>query len=296
VATAIVELGGITGTPATETEGKALVGTYGFGFAEWAKHFYPKGVPEGERLRHYATKFHAVEMNVTYHRLPTADMVARWRDLTPEDFTITAKAPRFLVDAIGRLDATNANSIDDLAARLMGFVDLMRPLGPRLGPIVLQLSPTLCYPRGLDVLRELFGRVMGTADPTPRFAVEFRDPSWLSSGEPAALLRASGVTWVWNDMAPGPGIESPMPRAIDDPSAAKLTADDVAYVRLSGSHTGKDSHYTKAVDRRDELQRWADLVRDFLRNRPDRTAYVMLSDHYAGTGPDTARELQTLLA
>ncbi len=32
------------------------------------------------------------------------------------------------------------------------------------------------------------------------------------------------------------------------------------------------------------------------RDRPDRTVYVMLSDHYAGTGPDTARELQALLA
>jgi uncharacterized protein YecE (DUF72 family) len=280
------------------------VGTYGFGFSEWAKRFYPKGIPERERLGYYAQVFRAVEMNVTYHRIPTADMVARWRNLTPEDFTITAKAPRFLVDAIGRLDATNAGAMDGLAQRLTAFVDVMRPLGPRLGPIVLQMAPQLIYPRGADVLRELFRRVVageeggadGASSAPRRLAVEFRHPSWLVDDAPAAQLREYGVTWVWNDMAPAPGIQSPMPRAIDDLNAARIAADDVAYVRLSGSHADKATHYTPAVDRHEELQRWAQFVRQFLHDRPDRTAYVMLSDHYAGTGPDTARELQALLA
>jgi uncharacterized protein YecE (DUF72 family) len=283
--------------------GKALVGTYGFGFSEWAQHFYPKEVPERERLRCYATVFRAVEVNQTYHYPPKPAVVERWRNLTPEDFTITAKAPRFLVDAIGRIDATNDKAIDDHAARLMAFVDLMRPLGPRLGPIVLQMSSDLQYPQGLDVLRGIFARVgsaAGSAQRTPggavQFATEFRDPSWLSGHETAALLREHGVTWVWNDMTPAPGVPSPMPRAIDDPNAAKITTDNLAYVRLSGSHEGKQTHYTQAVDRGEELQRWVNLVREFLRNRPDRTAYVMLSDHYAGTGPQTALELQALLA
>jgi uncharacterized protein YecE (DUF72 family) len=229
-------------------------------------------------------------------------MVARWRDLTPEDFTITAKAPRFLVDAIGRLDATNTEAMDGLAQRLTAFLDVMRPLGPRLGPIVLQMAKGLAYPRGADVLHELFKRVLSDGDERRavdaplRLAVEFRHPSWLVGDAAAVQLREYGVIWVWNDMAPAPGVESPMPRAIDDPNAARIAAGDVAYVRLSGSHADKATHYTPAVDRHEELERWARLIRQFLQDRPDRTAYVMLSDHYAGTGPDTARELQALLA
>jgi uncharacterized protein YecE (DUF72 family) len=99
-------------------------------------------------------------------------------------------------------------------------------------------------------------------------------------------------------MASGPvaASQAAMPRAIDHPACQKITADSFAYVRLSGSHAGKQTHYTEAVDRSDELRRWAELVKRFLQGRPDRTAHVMICDHYAGAGPDTARELQALLA
>jgi hypothetical protein len=58
----------------------------------------------------------------------------------------------------------------------------------------------------------------------------------------------------------------------------------------------EDTHNTDAVDRSGELQRWADLVKTLTGERSSRTAYVLISDHYAGKGPATAQYLKSLLS
>jgi uncharacterized protein YecE (DUF72 family) len=277
-----------------------LVGTYGFGFSEWAKVFYPRGVPQRERLRYYATIFPVVEMVHTFRYPPKSADVARWCELTPEDFSITAKAPQFLTEGIARLNPTDEAAASGLAERIETFAAVLRPLGPRLGPVVLQMDPKFERDKGLPAIAALFGALLGsngTAKPPARFAMEFRHPSWFETDETAALLRAHGVTWIWNDMVPAPGEEPKEvpPRAIADPRARAVTTDDLVYVRLSGSHEGKDTHDTDAVDRGEELQRWAELVKQFTGEKTGRRAYVLVSDHYAGKGPATARFLQSLL-
>jgi uncharacterized protein YecE (DUF72 family) len=269
-----------------------LVGTYGFAYKEWVGPFYPKGVPTEERLGYYAGVFGAVEMVHTYYGAPKAEAVARWREQTPEEFRISIKVPRWVaarVQGAAKRGETEDAGLSEDVGRL---VEVLRPLGSRLGPLVLQFDAGFNCPAGLSALRGFLGQWPNEA---AQLAVEFRHPSWFEDREAEALLAQHDVAWVWNDLEPQAANGKRVPRAIDDPVVLRDTSSKVIYVRLSGSHAGKQTHYTPKVDRGDELRRWAELVKRQLRAKPGRTAYVMLSDHYAGIGPDTARELQELL-
>src|SRR5436189_242730 len=74
-----------------------MAATVRIGTCSWAdealsKYFYPKGVPAGERLAWYAQHFDTVEVDSTYYRLPSVQMVERWAERTPEGFTMHVKA------------------------------------------------------------------------------------------------------------------------------------------------------------------------------------------------------------
>src|SRR5216110_2307115 len=52
-----------------------VVGTSGYSFPDWIGPFYPPGIRAGDQLPFYARHFSAVEVNVTYYRLPDARML-----------------------------------------------------------------------------------------------------------------------------------------------------------------------------------------------------------------------------
>jgi uncharacterized protein YecE (DUF72 family) len=58
------------------------VGTCSWADEALSKYWYPKGVPPGERLRHYAEHFDTVEVDSTYYRLPDRELVERWAERT----------------------------------------------------------------------------------------------------------------------------------------------------------------------------------------------------------------------
>ena len=63
------------------------IGTSGYVYRHWRKGvFYPVGLPAREELGYYASRFHTVELNNPFYRLPTPEMFQRWRDSTPLDF------------------------------------------------------------------------------------------------------------------------------------------------------------------------------------------------------------------
>ena len=264
-----------------------LVGTQGFSYDGWEGLVYPPGV-KGDRLPYYARWFGLVELDSTYYGTPRPQQVARWADQAPEGFVFTAKVPRGVTQ--------EARLAGDGAWReLAHFLDVMRLLGDHLGPIVFQMSPGFRYPRDFPALRDVLRALPGLGGAGVRFAVELRHPSWLERDEPAALLREHGVAWVWNDWQPTEPYLLAMPRAIDDPRAQVLTVDDFAYLRLTGNHAECIDYRTISVDRVADLERWADLVLAWRRGREDRDVYVLLNNHYAGSSPQTVRELQRLL-
>ena len=59
------------------------VGTSGFSYPDWKGSFYPEWLPSRDWFHYYATRFNAVEINLTFYRPPTAKMLERWQESVP---------------------------------------------------------------------------------------------------------------------------------------------------------------------------------------------------------------------
>jgi len=61
----------------------ASVGTSGFSYRDWTGILYPDWMPARDWFHYYATRFNAVEINLTFYRPPTAKMLERWKESVP---------------------------------------------------------------------------------------------------------------------------------------------------------------------------------------------------------------------
>src|SRR5205823_6709306 len=68
------------------------IGTCSWADEALVKHWYPPGVPPRERLRYYAGHFSTVEVDSTFYRVPTEEMVRGWAERTPAGFVMHVKA------------------------------------------------------------------------------------------------------------------------------------------------------------------------------------------------------------
>ena len=265
-----------------------FIGACGFSYDEWDGFVFPAGLPKSARLSSYARQFRLVELDSTYYGTPRPEAVQRWAEQTPESFVFTAKVPK-QVTQDAKLAGFSAQ------AELSRFIATMKLLGPRLGPLVFQMSPGFRYPRDFKGLIEILEALPALGGEEVRFAIELRHPSWLAKEEPAALLRKHGVAWVWNDWLPTEKYLAPMPRAIDEPKARVTTVDDFAYMRLIGNHSECIDYRTITVDRLADLVKWAELALEFRRGREDRGVYILLNNHYSGSSAMTIRELERVM-
>jgi uncharacterized protein YecE (DUF72 family) len=144
--------------------GKIWVGTSGYVYRHWRKGvFYPVGLKAREELAYYSARFPTVELNNPFYRLPTGDMFARWREVTPTGFEFAVKASRYI---------THIKRLRDTAGEIELFMSRARELGSKLGPILFQLPPN--QQADLPRLREFLDLLTGAH----RWVLEFRHPSW----------------------------------------------------------------------------------------------------------------------
>lgn len=142
-----------------------FVGTSGWQYDSWRKRFYPEELVKTRWLEHYAARFRVVEINNTFYRLPNPHTFAEWARRTPADFVFVPKVSRYL---------THVKRLREPEEPVRRFLDHAAPLGTKLGPVLVQLPPTLTADVGhLDATLRLFPS-------TVRVAVEFRHPSWFS--------------------------------------------------------------------------------------------------------------------
>jgi uncharacterized protein YecE (DUF72 family) len=109
------------------------LGCPSWGFKAWVGHLYRLGTRAGDFLGEYAKVFNAVEGNTTFYSVPTAEVVERWREATPEGFRFCFKLPRVV---------THERRLESAAAETAEFLDRMAPLDERLGPFMIQLPPS----------------------------------------------------------------------------------------------------------------------------------------------------------
>src|SRR5437667_492376 len=165
--------------PGMSETGTLYLGTSGFAYPEW-KHdvFYPEGLKNGEMLSYYSSQLTSVEINYTFRRFPTEKTLTTWREQARDGFMFTLKANQRITH-FRRL----AGADDDVRE----FLERAKLLGDRLGCVLFQCPPSLHYDRNLI---EAF---VGYLPPgPPRFAMEFRHPSWTQARD---LLLEQGVAW-----------------------------------------------------------------------------------------------------
>jgi uncharacterized protein YecE (DUF72 family) len=160
-----------------------LVGTSGWQYRDWRGRFYPDGMPQGRWLEHYSSAFATVEVNNAFYRLPERETFVRWRERTPADFCVAVKMSRYL---------THIRRLREPAEPVARFLSRAEGLAGRLGPVLVQLPPTLrAEPALLDA-------VLAGFPPSVRVAVEPRHASWWAPAVRSVLERR-GAALVWAD-------------------------------------------------------------------------------------------------
>lgn len=150
---------------------------------------------EGSHLERYARVFDAVEINSSFHRPHRPSTYERWAGAVPEGFRFAVKVPRSI---------THEARLREPLPLLDRFLGETAGLGPKRGPLLLQLPPSLAFEAGTaeGFLRELRGRVAGP------IVCEPRHRSWFAP-EVEALLGELRIGRVAADPAPVPGAERP---------------------------------------------------------------------------------------
>jgi uncharacterized protein YecE (DUF72 family) len=174
-----------------------LVGTSGYSYKEWKGRFYPKDLKDMGMLRFYAERFATVEVNNSFYRMPSPELVARWEGEVPPGFRFVLKAPRRI---------THEKRLHDVADTVERFLDVASRLGEKRGPLLFQLPPY--FKKDAVRLRDFLQLVPRGV----RAAFEFRDASWEDE-EVTDSLRAAGAALCLADTDEGPAAPVLVPTA-----------------------------------------------------------------------------------
>ncbi len=257
------------------------LGSCSFTATGWVGSFYPKGLSSKDFLSFYAEEFDSVELDVTWYRVPSRQMIDAWRERTPDRFVFAAKVPQTI---------THDKVLVDCEREMAEFLDAMEGLGDKLGPLLLQF-PYFNQDKmdGVGEFLCLLEPFLAKLPRRFRFAVEVRNKRWVG---PRLLetLRERGVAFALTDHSWMPSPESVVDRL--DPITADFT-----YLRWLGDRRGIEE-ITRVwdkvvVDRTADLRTWADICQEF-RSRGV-TVFGYANNHYAGHSPATLRALLDLI-
>jgi uncharacterized protein YecE (DUF72 family) len=231
-----------------------FLGTSGWSYKEWEEVFYQKC--EKRKLRAYSKVFRTVEVDSTFYRYPSKGIVMGWLRYSPSDFVFTAKLPKVIThDKLLGLK-------EDVKADLDAFLELMRPLqlGGKLGCLLIQLPPKYDYnPENLESFFQLL-------DPLFRYAVEFRNLSWMRD-KTWSLLERNNVAYV--------NVDEPLL-----PPEVHLTA-DLSYFRWHGR--GERPWFDYLYDKK-ELSGWVPKVEEAAKKV--KKVYGYFNNHFHGYAPE----------
>ncbi|TDC53645.1 DUF72 domain-containing protein [Jiangella ureilytica] len=159
------------------------VGTSGWQYDSWRGVLYPRGLAQRRWLERYVEGFATVENNSAFYRLPKRETFESWRERLPDDVVMAVKASRYL---------THIKRLRDPEEPVQRFLGVAAGLGLQLGPVLIQLPPTLrAEPGLLDRCLSCFPRDV-------RVAVEPRHESWWTD-EVRALLERHEAALCWAD-------------------------------------------------------------------------------------------------
>ena len=169
---------------------KILVGTSGYGYAEWKGIFYPEKISPKEMLRFYSGRLSAVEINNTFYHMPTEGVLASWAEQVPSDFVFALKAPQVI---------THLKRLRDVGEETEYLFRTLSVLESKLGPVLFQFPKSF---RADQTALKNFLELL----PAVTCAFEFRSPSWLDT-EILDLLHERGFSLCVADTDENPANE-----------------------------------------------------------------------------------------
>lgn len=249
-----------------------LIGCSGWSYDDWVERFYPAGMKDrkSEWLGYYGKFFPTVEINSTFYRVPTDDIVKAWVDKGSKigKFEFSVKMPDIvthesIVGGLAEKAAAQASSFEKICIEPLYSAGL-------LGSVLIQLSPefVLDGESGLAKLRTVFEMI---GHDRFSYVTEFRHRSWLNAAgtdlksDVLDLLREFKIA---NVMVDGPGF----------PITRSLTT-NIAYVRFHGRNYDlwfKDEEEMDKDDRRmnrydflysdEQLTLWKPRIEELMQN------------------------------
>lgn len=177
----------MTGLPAS-----IRIGTAGWSIPKANAASFPAA---GSHLERYGATFNAVEINSSFYRPHRKATYERWAASVPAGFRFAVKIPKAI---------THERRLRDCGGELDRFLADVAGLGPKVGPLLVQLPPSLAFQHGVAdaFLEQLRDRVAGNIACEPRHA------SWFTP-EVNALFDRLRIACVAADPAPVPGAGEP---------------------------------------------------------------------------------------
>jgi uncharacterized protein YecE (DUF72 family) len=243
--------------------GTIRIGISGWRYPGWRGDFYPPGLPQRRELEYASDRMGAIELNGSFYSLQRVTSYVAWRDGTRPGLVFAVKGGRFIthMKKLAGVETALANA----------YASGVLALGPKLGPMLWQLPPTLGFDGDrLSAFFDLLPRTTSQAvelarghdakvpdpwlrtdaDRPLRHALEVRHASFATD-EAVELLRRHDIAFVVADTAGR------------WPLVQELTSDHM-YVRLHGDVELYTSGYTDAAldSWAERIQSWADSGRD----------------------------------
>jgi uncharacterized protein YecE (DUF72 family) len=233
-----------------------FIGCSGWNYPEWKMNFY-KGVTQKNMFKRYAEVFGTCEINNTFYKFPSTDIIRKWYNESPDGFIFTIKATRIFTHFKTRLESEKLNE----------FYTSISNLNEKLGCVLFQFPGTFKYDKKALV------SIIENLDYNFRNVVEFRNLSWWNKTVYDAF-KQNGVIFC--------NVSSPLELP---EGTVHHTAEDL-FIRFHGITDWYDHDYTEQ-----ELQVWVDSVR---RVRPKRV-WAYFNNTNRGDAVYNALEFQHML-
>jgi len=241
------------------------VGTMGWSYDFWVGKLYPEGTTPNEFLAEYSKHFSTVEVDNTFYRIPSVEIVENWRAQTPGGFLFSAKFPRAI---------THIKMLQNCQQEVDVFLERIAYLQDKLGPLLIQL-PYNFGPEHFSLLHDFLNNLPKSY----RFVLEVRNKEMLEE-KLYTVLRENCIALAW--------VDHPFMPEID------ITTADFAYIRWEGDRRKMNGTLGKIeIAKTDRTKKWADKIRKLLESPLDVFGYF--SKYYSGYPPSDVEQLLSLL-
>lgn len=243
-----------------------FLGTMGFSYVDWARAFYPRHLRQSDYLSYYSSHFSTVELDTTFHAVPSIARVRHWVDVTPVHFRFCVKTPR---------NITHEAGLEFRHAEMDYFLSVMRGFGAKLAVILIQLPPSV----GIDQFDAL-GQFLARLPDDLRFAVEFRSATW-GQERTLELLRKYRCALVAAEYLTLP--------------ARIIPTADFLYIRWIGQHERFKELNCEQLDLTPHLQWWKNEIERVTKEQAIQKIFGFFNNDYSGYSIATCRRFMRLM-